>query len=293
MYPLRPRMTKCTAIIIMVFIWCVSMCLVIPTAIHTDIQKFYVTHGLASQCLEYGWQNRKFLKGYTLTLTIVEFIAPMGIMSVVYFLIAVKLWYREIPGGHLTAQQEIEAESSKRKTVRMLIIVVALFAICWTPYYLVALLRDVAYAVFPEMQVTNHSLYLTIYYIVEMLAMSNSMFNTLIYIIFNANFRKHVKQLPDIWCGGKTESSTSQKGTRKYWLPLTTNSNVRSSMRSSMGRSIPSANTCPTRLKRERLNCSTPQTQVSHGNEYHPCHTENELTKYTPGHTVNELSKNI
>ncbi len=246
------------------------MSLVVPTAIHTEVKEFYTGRGPVHQCLEYGWRNHMFLKAYTLSLTIVEFIAPMAIMCVVYFLIAVKLWYREIPGGHLTAQQEIEAESSKRKTVRMLIIVVALFALCWAPYYVVALLRDVAYYLLPTMQVKDHSLSLTIYYIVEMLAMSNSMFNTLIYIVFNANFRKHVKQLPEIWCS-KSGIADNKKGTRKYWLPLTTNSNVRSSMRSSTGRALPSANTYSSRLKRERSNGSA--GQVQQGNEYVPANT--------------------
>ncbi|XP_072015632.1 prokineticin receptor 1-like [Amphiura filiformis] len=269
MYPLRPRMTKRTAVILMVFIWLLSMSMVIPTAIHTEIGEFYhFGHSPSYQCLEYGWKNHVFLKAYTLSLTILEFIAPMAIMCVVYFLIAVKLWYREVPGGHLTAQQEIEIESSKRKTVRMLIIVVALFMLCWAPYYVVALLRDVAYYALPAMQVDNHSLSLTIYYIVEMLAMSNSMFNTLIYIIFNANFRKHVKQLPEVWCG-KSGVATKNTGTRKYWLPLTTNSNVRSSMRSSTGRSIPLANQYSTRLKRDRPN--GPPGQAVRGNDYVPC----------------------
>ena len=244
-------MTKCSAILIMILIWFLSMILVIPTAMHTKVKVFYDVDKTVSKCVEYNWKNHIFLQAYTLTLAIVEFIGPMIIMSVVYSLIAVKLWYRQVPGGYLTAHQEDEAEASKRRTVRMLIIVVALFAMCWTPYYLVAILRDVAYYSFPAMQANNHSLSLTIYYVVETLAMSNSMFNTLIYIVFNANFRKHVKQLPDIWCGDSRMTSDN-KNARKYWLPLTTHSNVRSSMRSSMARSPLTS----TRLKRDRSNGS-------------------------------------
>ena len=146
----------------------------------------------ATQCMESRWKSSGGIQAYTLTIFLLEFVFPLVIMSVVYFLIAWRLWFRVIPGGHVTVEQERAAEKSKRRTVRMLIIVVALFAICWAPYYAVALIRDFYYTSIPE---EHYTTYLSAFYFAESLAMSNSMFDTLIYVIFNANFRKCVLQL--------------------------------------------------------------------------------------------------
>ncbi|XP_072023352.1 prokineticin receptor 2-like [Amphiura filiformis] len=195
--PLQPRMTKRTTLIVLAAIWVVSMLLVIPTAFYSETQRFIVSQNLygavyATQCLESLWNSSRGIRAYTLTMFLLEFILPLLIMSVAYSLIAWRLWFRVVPGGYVTEEQERAAEKSKRRTVRMLILVVALFAICWAPYYGVALVRDFYYASLPE---EYYSIYLTAFYLAEALAMSNSMFDTLIYVIFNANFRKCVLQL--------------------------------------------------------------------------------------------------
>ncbi|PIK33940.1 putative prokineticin receptor 2-like [Apostichopus japonicus] len=57
-----------------------------------------------------------------------------------------KLWFRNVPGGHMTQQQEMVVEKTKRRTIRMLIIVVTLFAVCWAPFHGYAINR-VHYAI--------------------------------------------------------------------------------------------------------------------------------------------------
>lgn len=194
--PLHPRMTKGTTSIMLCLIWLVSSAVVIPTAIYSDNSVFYISkengsRELARQCME-RWSNSRALQAYTITITLLEFVLPLGIMCVAYFLIAWRLWFRVIPGGYVTEGQERAADVSRRRTVRMLMIVVMLFAICWAPYYVVAFIRDFYFTSIPE---EYYSLYFTAFYFAESLAMSNSMFDTLIYVIFNANFRRCVLQL--------------------------------------------------------------------------------------------------
>lgn len=232
MHPLKPRMTTYTACFVLCFIWVLSLAIVIPTALYSGTHDYYFNGGgeniHVTQCSE-RWPNSKAMKAYTLVLVIGEFLLPLTIMSVVYFLIARKLWFRRVPGGHATEQQEMAAESSKRRTVRLLIIVVALFAFCWAPYHMFAILRDI---VFPSYQESHLTLFLTVFYLVEALAMSNSMFNTLIYVVFNANVRKYVLQIPD----SCRRLKPSDKATVRYWHPLATRTSshcMRSSVRSS------------------------------------------------------------
>ncbi|XP_038046697.1 prokineticin receptor 2-like [Patiria miniata] len=191
-YPLKPRMTRGTTSILLVIIWLVSTTVTVPVAVHSELYTVRLLDGtVIVQCAE-NWKNGYAMKAYTLLMVCAEFLVPLVAMCVAYYLIAKTLWFREIPGGHNTEEQEQVAENSKRRTIRMLIIVVALFALCWAPYHGFAITRDV---VIPASMSENFALYHTLFYVVEALAMSNSIFNTLVYIVFNANFRKCVMQM--------------------------------------------------------------------------------------------------
>ncbi|XP_072176414.1 prokineticin receptor 1-like [Diadema setosum] len=193
MNPLRPRMTHSTTMTILGFIWVVSSAVVIPSTINTETHVDTKPDGRqVIQCVETGWKRNSALLANTLFLVIGEFCIPLTLMSVIYFLIARRLWFRQVPCDHMTEQQEAAAEASKRRTIRMLIIVVALFAICWAPYNGFSIARDFY---LPSSEDSKYKLFNTMFYLVEALAMLNSMFNTLIYIFFNVNFRKCVFQL--------------------------------------------------------------------------------------------------
>ncbi|XP_072176413.1 prokineticin receptor 2-like [Diadema setosum] len=241
MHPLKPRMTTYRACFVLCFIWLFSLAIVIPTALYSSTHLYYSNHVALMQCGE-NWRDSSARKCYALVLVIGEFLIPLTIMSVAYFLIARKLWFRRVPGGHVTAQQEIAAETSKRRTIRLLIIVVALFALCWAPYHVLAICRDI---IFPTYQESHHAIILTVFYLVEALAMSNSMFNTLIYVVFNANVRKYVLQIPD----SCRRLKPKDKSTVRYWHPLsrrTSSHCLRSSVRSSQLRTT--STSIPTRL---------------------------------------------
>ncbi|XP_071948462.1 prokineticin receptor 2-like [Antedon mediterranea] len=189
MNPLRPRMTRLCTIIIIAFVWIFSFCLAIPTLINTAVLKIHKDDGTIKQCLG-DWTNGHHLRNYTLTLIIIAFIIPMIIMTAVYSRIAVKLWFRNIPGNQCTAQQAAASEQSKKRSVRMLIILVVTFAVCFGPYYSFIFFRDV-------MLLFTHTDHLVYYgfYIVECLAMSNCIVDTVTYVILNPNFRKHARML--------------------------------------------------------------------------------------------------
>ncbi|XP_077862107.1 prokineticin receptor 2-like [Saccoglossus kowalevskii] len=196
MYPLRVRIRKFKAILIVVFIWIFSMVISLPSAIHTG------TWAIAdsTQCGEIYWSSPRLMQANTVFLIVCEFCIPLTLVTVAYSIIARTLWLRKIPGAdnQLTKSQENIIVQSKRRSVRMLITVIALFAVCWIPYYLYCVVRDFYWG---EKFITTEQLrtHLTIFYVVESVAMSNSMFNTLIYVFFNANYRKCVEQIVDSW----------------------------------------------------------------------------------------------
>ncbi|XP_070531915.1 prokineticin receptor 2-like [Ptychodera flava] len=195
MNPLKPRMGICKAMVVVATTWIVSIAVSLPSAIHSGTWQYPGS----VHCGEIRWKSPKALQINNLFLIVSEFVVPLIIITVAYSIIARKLWFRQIPGsrGQLTQSQEVAVEESKRKSIRMLIIVVVLFALCWIPYYVYGILRDFFWInKFGTMEDIKH--HLTIFCIVETIAMSNSMFNTFIYVVFNANFRKYVSQIPEI-----------------------------------------------------------------------------------------------
>lgn len=183
---------------IVCIIWVVSLTVAVPTATTTVTTTMYLRNdqgaivGNYTACWESHWTNHTLMAFYTILLLLVEFVIPLVLMVFVYFSIAKKLWFRHVPGGHVTQQQEMVVEKTKRRTIRMLIIVVTLFAVCWAPFHGYAINRDF---IMPSFQGERTLHFFTTFYFVEALAMGNSVFNTIIYIAINANFRMTAMQM--------------------------------------------------------------------------------------------------
>ncbi|GBP95298.1 Tachykinin-like peptides receptor 99D [Eumeta japonica] len=76
----------------------------------------------------------------------------------------------------------------------MMIVVVVIFAVCWLPFhiYFIVTSYNPDVTTYPHIQ----EIYLGIYW----LAMSNSMYNPIIYCWMNTKFRRGFKQV--LWCCG-------------------------------------------------------------------------------------------
>ena len=68
---------------------------------------------------------------YFYLFTIIYFI-PLVIISVLYGIVAYKVWFHQTPGFHITESQQRQ-ELTKRRVLRMLIVIVVTFAACWLP----------------------------------------------------------------------------------------------------------------------------------------------------------------
>ncbi|OXB54078.1 hypothetical protein ASZ78_005590 [Callipepla squamata] len=108
-----------------------------------------------------------------------------------YTVVSITLWASEIPGD--SSDRYHEQVSAKRKVVKMMIIVVCTFALCWLPYH-----------IYFTLQYFNPEWYLQkfiqqVYLAVMWLAMSSTMYNPIIYCCLNDRFRvgfKHAFR----WC---------------------------------------------------------------------------------------------
>ncbi|CAH0558873.1 unnamed protein product [Brassicogethes aeneus] len=81
-----------------------------------------------------------------------------------------------------------QTPSTDAFVVKMMIVVVIIFAVCWLPYHLYFIVTSY----FPE--ITNSKYIQETYLAIYWLAMSNSMYNPIIYCWMNAKFRRGFKQ---------------------------------------------------------------------------------------------------
>ena len=75
----------------------------------------------------------KAIRGVFLYYLVLNYLLPLSVISILYTITARKLWLHNLPGDRHLADNREQQEITKRRVVRMLIIVVTVFALCWLP----------------------------------------------------------------------------------------------------------------------------------------------------------------
>ncbi|VDP72664.1 unnamed protein product [Echinostoma caproni] len=131
------------------------------------------------QCI-FDW-SPEWEKAYDFTLFTLMYALPLVVLTATYVPISIRLWFHHEIGEVTRAQ--IANTRSKRRAVKMMCAVMLIFAICWLPYQLFFLILRVS-------SVANTCPYLPgIFIFCYGLAMSNSVFNPIIYFTMNRRFR--------------------------------------------------------------------------------------------------------
>ncbi|KAJ9576106.1 hypothetical protein L9F63_007071, partial [Diploptera punctata] len=117
---------------------------------------------------------------YNIIFMILTYFLPICSMTFTYARVGKELWGSQSIGE--CTQRQLENIKSKRRVVKMMIVVVSIFAVCWLPFHMYFILTSFA----PEITNTKYiqEVYLSIYW----LAMSNSMYNPIIYCWMNSRY---------------------------------------------------------------------------------------------------------
>ncbi|XP_049866163.1 RYamide receptor-like [Pectinophora gossypiella] len=190
--PLSAHTSKRVAKVIIVFIWVLALSLAAPMAMFwvvimedevDPVTKITYKKPFCAPS-EFGSNS---LSIYRLLLYIFQYVIPLFVITFAYAHMAMKLWGARAPGN---AQELRDANhmKNKKKVIKMLVLVVALFALCWLPLQSYLLLQSF----FPSI---NEYRYINIlFFCFDWLAMSNSCYNPFIYAIYNEKFKKEFKQ---------------------------------------------------------------------------------------------------
>ncbi|NXO52609.1 NK1R protein, partial [Aramus guarauna] len=188
-HPLQPRLSATATKVVIGVIWLLAFLLAFPQGYYSVMEEL---PGRLVCLVEWPEHSTKaYGKTYHFCMTILIYFLPLLVIGCAYTVVGITLWASEIPGDN--SDRYHEQVSAKRKVVKMMIIVVCTFALCWLPYH-----------IYFTLQYFNPEWYLQkfiqqVYLAIMWLAMSSTMYNPIIYCCLNDRFRvgfKHAFR----WC---------------------------------------------------------------------------------------------
>ncbi|XP_068135695.1 prokineticin receptor 1 [Hyperolius riggenbachi] len=212
-HPLKPRMNYQTASFLIALVWIISLLIAIPSAYFATESVLVIVKNQEKIFCGQIWpvDQQIYYKSYFLFIFGIEFVGPVFIMTLCYARISKELWFKTVPG--FQTEQIRKRLRCRRKTVLVLMCILTAYVLCWAPFYGFTIVRDF----FPTV-IIKEKHYLSAFYIVECIAMSNSMINTMCFVTVKNNTAKYFKKIMLLkWrsthngskCSGEVDIKTS------------------------------------------------------------------------------------
>nr|XP_015800024.2 orexin receptor type 2 isoform X1 [Nothobranchius furzeri] len=240
-HPLMFKSTAKRARKSIVAIWVVSCIIMIPQAIVMECSSLLpeLTNKtrLFTVCDEH-WGAEIYPKVYHTGFFIVTYIAPLCLMVLAYIQICHKLWCQQIPGSTSVIQRkwrtlrcsaqntgqretvrvrtstvcaEIKQVRARRKTARMLMVVLFVFALCYLPISVLNVMKRV-FGTFKN--ISDRETVYAWFTFSHWLIYANSAANPIIYNFLSGKFREEFKSAFTCSCCGKRQSEQKRMRAR-------------------------------------------------------------------------------
>ncbi|XP_021165694.2 substance-P receptor isoform X1 [Fundulus heteroclitus] len=184
-HPLRQRLSSTQTRVVIGVIWVLALLLAFPQYLYSSTA---VLPGRTVCFIDWPeYTAVDFRKIYYMCVTVLIYFLPLCIMGWAYMTVGVTLWAGKIPGD--SSEHYAEQLIAKRKVVKMMIVVVCTFAMCWLPYHVYFLLHQFFPELFEERYIQQ------VYLAIMWLAMSSTMYNPVIYYCLNSRFRAGFQQV--------------------------------------------------------------------------------------------------
>ncbi|KAM6971967.1 neuromedin-K receptor-like [Aplochiton taeniatus] len=186
-HPLKPRLSATATKLVILCIWSLAVVLAFPLCFYSTVR----TLPRRTICyVAWPWPERDSFM-YHIIVTVLVYLLPLVVMGITYTIVGVTLWGGEIPGD--SSDNYHGQLRAKRKVVKMMIIVVVTFALCWLPYHVYFIVTGLIKSLNKWKSIQQ------VYLSVLWLAMSSTMYNPIIYCCLNSRFRAGFKQAFR-WC---------------------------------------------------------------------------------------------
>ncbi|WAQ97085.1 SIFAR-like protein, partial [Mya arenaria] len=192
-YCRHSKISSCASRTTIVSIWVYASTIMVPLLVyyqqyhHPDFPEVPICHQI--------WPTYDLQRGYFLVcLFFLCYVVPLIMILLCYLLIGVKVWRRNAPGVHTHGRLIIY--KSKIKVLKMLAVIVILFACSWLPLYAIFFRY---YFGPPEMSESENNFISKIMLpIAQWLGVSNCGMNPIIYCFFSKKYRRGFRKI--IYC---------------------------------------------------------------------------------------------
>ncbi|KAK3539508.1 hypothetical protein QTP70_009486 [Hemibagrus guttatus] len=185
-HPLKKRISVLACAYLLSGIWILSCGLVAPAVAHTYHVEFR-DEGFTI-CEEFWMGQERERLAYAYSTLFITYVLPLSALCISYLRISVKLRNCVVPGHHTQSQAEAQ-RARKRKTFRLVTLVVAAFAVCWLPISVFNVLRDI------DIDLIDKQYFLLIQLLCHLCAMSSSCCNPFLYAWLHDRFRAELRKM--------------------------------------------------------------------------------------------------
>ncbi|CAL8282953.1 unnamed protein product [Merluccius merluccius] len=193
-YPLKMRRqyTSRRAYKMLGIVWIASVMVGSPMLFVQQLEvKYDFLYDHYHVCCQESWPSLAQRQVYTTFIMAALFLLPLLTILFLYTRIAIELWLRKRVGDssvlNTMNQREISKISRKKKrAVKMMVIVVLLFTVCWAPFHTVHMLFEYNDLEKKYKEVTLN----TIIAVVQAVGFFNSFNNPIVYAFMNESFKK-------------------------------------------------------------------------------------------------------
>ncbi|CAL1280788.1 unnamed protein product [Larinioides sclopetarius] len=223
-HPLKPRPSYKTTIYKIAFIWIAAFILSFPYSLMSHITNPLSYDNLTRCTVQYPCPDFLYRQIFTLIAFVLQFAGPLTVSIIIYAKICLIVWRRKSIGV-VTVDQQIYQQEAKWKTIKMLIIVLIVFIVCWLPLNIYHTYQDFR----GETGFKKHNS--VVWFICHWFAMSSVCFNPFIYCWLNEKFRKIARtHLQWILIGKRTRYQKPDL-VRNCEMRLTVSTNIDSSVK--------------------------------------------------------------
>uniref|UniRef100_A0A665WAJ6 Neuropeptide Y receptor type 2 n=1 Tax=Echeneis naucrates TaxID=173247 RepID=A0A665WAJ6_ECHNA len=177
-YHMETKMSKDMCTVVIAITWAVSALLASPLAIFREYGTFDLSPDKSIQVCTEKWPESSINGSfYSISMLLVQYGLPLAINSIAYIRIWNKLKTHMALGGRNDRHQR------RKKTTKMLLTMVVVFAVCWLPFHAFQLAVDIDSTV---LYMEDFKLLFTVFHIV---AMCSTFANPILYGWMNNNYR--------------------------------------------------------------------------------------------------------
>lgn len=180
------QMKFITAVLMTFFIWIISFVTVIPYVLNLD-------YNYENKTCEENWDSEGAQKGYSVALFLLDYLLPLIVALILYLLVWGKLQRFKV-----LDPERVGRRDRHQRILRMLVAYIVVFAILLLPYHIMWFIKD-----FDD---GEEKLYFQdTLNVIHVFTYSVTVFNPIIFFLYNPEFKRHLRYLIQCQCITKKE----------------------------------------------------------------------------------------